>query len=49
MAIGWISATVIETFVARHHHFGTGRQFDRAGHVGGAEVELRTVAVEERV
>src|SRR3989338_4708198 len=34
--------------VARHHHFGAGRQFDRAGHIGGAEVELRTVALEER-
>src|SRR5574343_1404474 len=34
--------------VTRHHHFLVGRQLDRAGHVGGAEVELRTVVVEER-
>src|SRR5574340_1511379 len=34
--------------VARHDHLGAGRQFDAAGDVGGAEVELRTVAVEER-
>src|SRR6476661_6160860 len=34
--------------IARHHHFLVGRQNDRAGHVGGAEVELRTVVVEER-
>src|SRR5260221_7154517 len=34
--------------VARHHHLGAGRQLQRAGHVGGAEVELRTIAVEER-
>src|SRR5271169_6522538 len=34
--------------VARHHHFGTGRQVHYAGHVGGAEVELRTVVSEER-
>src|SRR3989338_4778696 len=34
--------------VARHDHFGARRQFDRAGHIGGAEVELRTVALEER-
>ncbi len=34
--------------VARHHHFLVGGQLDRAGHVGGAEVELRTVVVEER-
>src|SRR5471030_584094 len=34
--------------VARHHHFGTGRQVHHAGHVGGAEVKLRTVVGEER-
>src|SRR5690606_41942482 len=33
--------------VARHDHFGAGRQFNRTGDVGGTEVELRTVAVEE--
>src|SRR5574340_288446 len=34
--------------VARHDHLGPGRQFNAAGDVGGTEVELRTVAVEER-
>src|SRR5450756_1913131 len=34
--------------VARHHHLHTLRQADHAGHVGGAEVELRTVVGEER-
>src|SRR5690606_2594279 len=30
--------------VARHHHLGALRQRHRTGDVGGAEVELRTVA-----
>src|SRR5450830_1704826 len=34
--------------VARHDHFLVLRQLDGAGHVGRAEVELRTVVVEER-
>src|SRR5688500_11175548 len=34
--------------VARHHHLDAFRQLERAGHVGGADVELWTVAVEER-
>src|ERR1700740_3633 len=34
--------------VARHHHFGAFRQMHDTGHVGGAEVELRTVVGEER-
>src|SRR5574343_694001 len=34
--------------VARHDHFGAFRQLDGAGHVGRTEVELRTIAVEER-
>ena len=34
--------------VARHHHLRTRRQLDDAGHVGGAEIELRTVVGEER-
>src|SRR5258708_14114885 len=34
--------------VARHHHLDAFRQVQRAGHVGGADVELRAVAVEER-
>src|SRR4029077_912134 len=34
--------------VAGHHHLGALRQLHHAGHVGGAEVELRTVVAEER-
>src|SRR5215208_5813080 len=34
--------------VAWHHHLGALRQLGDAGHVRGAEVELRPVAVEER-
>src|SRR6185312_14215607 len=34
--------------VARHHHLGAGRQMHDTGHVGGAEVELRTIVGEER-
>src|SRR6185295_11481743 len=34
--------------VARHHHLGVLRQLDRSRHVGGAEVELRAIALEER-
>src|SRR5512133_4335154 len=34
--------------VAGHDHLGALGQVRHAGHVGGAEVELRTVAVEER-
>src|SRR4029079_19492371 len=34
--------------VTRHHHFDSLRQLERAGDVGGADVELRTVTVEER-
>src|SRR5580658_4265728 len=34
--------------VARHDHLGAFRQVHHAGHVGGPEVELRTVVVEER-
>ena len=34
--------------VTRHNHFHTFRQFARTGYVGGTEVELRTVALEER-
>src|SRR5579875_3648047 len=34
--------------VARHHHLGALRQVDHAGHVRRAEVELRSVVVEER-
>ena len=34
--------------VARHAHFGVAHQRGAAGHVGRAEVKLRTVAAEER-
>ena len=34
--------------VARHDHFHAFAQADDAGHVGGAEVELRTIVGEER-
>ena len=34
--------------VARHAHLSAFRQSDNAGNVGGTEVELRTVVVEER-
>ena len=34
--------------VARHHHFGAVGKLNRAGHIGGAEVELRAVVGEER-
>src|ERR1700730_15361009 len=34
--------------VARHDHLGALGEAHHAGHVGGAEVELRTVVVEER-
>ena len=33
--------------VARHDHLGALRQVHNTGNVGGAEVELRTVVVEE--
>ena len=34
--------------VTRQHHLGALRQVNHTGHVGGTEVELRTVVVEER-
>src|SRR6056297_4187944 len=34
--------------VTRHNHFHTFRQFARTGYVGGTEVKLRTVTLEER-
>src|SRR5690349_9879789 len=34
--------------VAWHHHLGAFRQVHDTGHVGGAEVELRTIVGEER-
>ncbi|SPW32011.1 Uncharacterised protein [Edwardsiella tarda] len=35
--------------VARHYHLYAFRQFDGTSHVSSTEVELRTVAFEERV
>ena len=43
-----MSSTFDLDVVARHHHLGALGQRADAGHVGGAEVELRAVAVEER-
>ncbi len=34
--------------IARHAHLNAFRQGDNTGNVGGTEVELRTVVVEER-
>src|SRR5882757_6837440 len=34
--------------VAGHHHFDAFRELDRAGHVRGAEIELRAIVGEER-
>src|ERR1700733_15794480 len=34
--------------VARHHHLGAFRQLRRSGHIGGTEVKLRPVTIEER-
>src|SRR5438477_1822029 len=34
--------------VPGHHHLDPVRELDRAGHVGGPDVELRPIAVEER-
>src|SRR5438270_9431552 len=34
--------------VARHHHLGAFRQMHGAGHIGGAEIELRPVVAEKR-
>ncbi len=48
IAIGTIRCTSIGDVVARHDHLGAFRQVNHAGHVGGAEVELRTVVGEER-
>ena len=48
IAIGTMSDDVDRHVVARHHHLGALRQLDDAGHVGGAEVELRPVVGEER-
>ena len=48
MAMGVISVHLHVDVVAGHDHFNAIGQLDVAGNVGGAEVELRTIAVEER-
>src|SRR5688572_16637432 len=42
-----LDGDVVEV-VARHHHLGAARKLADAGDVGRTEVELRTIAVEER-
>src|SRR5450755_3834690 len=34
--------------IPRHHHLGALRQLHRSRHIGGAKVELRPIALEER-
>ena len=48
IATGVISSISSVHVVARHHHLDAFRQLRHARHVRRAEVELRTVAVEER-
>ena len=48
MATGVMSSTSIGDVVAGHDHFDAFGELDRAGHVRGAEVELRAVVGEER-
>ncbi len=45
---GWSSAQPHDDVIARHAHLGALGQRDDAGNVGGTEVELRTIVVEER-
>ena len=48
IATGWIRLDGHVDVVARHNHLGALGQLHDTGNVGGAEVELRTVVVEER-
>ena len=48
MAIGWMRSPVMLNVVARHNHLDALGQVSNTGNVGGAEVELRTIAIEER-
>ena len=48
IATGVISSTSIADVIAGHDHLDAFRQLDRAGHVRGAEIELRAVVGEER-
>ncbi len=47
MAMGVISSTLHVDVIAGHAHLSALGQGDDAGHVGGTEVELRTIVVEE--
>ena len=48
IAIGWISSPRHRDVVSRHYHLDSLRQLYVAGHVRRPEVELRTIALEER-
>ena len=48
MAIGAMQLDLHGDVVAGHDHFRAAQQLGRAGHVGRAEVKLRTIAGEER-
>ena len=48
IAIGVISLDLHVDVIAGHAHLDAFGQGDDAGNVGGTEVELRTVVVEER-
>ena len=44
----WVDEFTTElNIVARHNHFGALWKMCNTGNVGGAEVELRTIAIEE--
>src|SRR6195952_3433632 len=48
MAIGWVSPAIMSGVLPGQTHLATLGEGHDAGHVGGAEVELRAVVVEER-
>ena len=48
MAMGGDQFDLHVHVIAGHAHLGALGQSDDAGHVGGTEVELRTIVVEER-
>ncbi len=48
MATGVISSTSSVHVVARHHHLHPRRQLRDSRHVGGPEIKLRTISLEER-
>ena len=49
MAIGCDEGDLHDRVVTRHAHLGALGQLDRAGHIGGPEVELGPVVPEERL